>query len=41
MDKQNKERYERFCERNYVQIFSKAWWMDAICGEESWDVWIS
>lgn len=41
MDKQNKERYERFCERNYVPIFSKAWWMDAICGEESWDVWIS
>lgn len=36
----NKEKYELFCSRNYVQIYSKPWWLDAICGEDNWDVWI-
>lgn len=36
----NKEKYEKFCTQVYVPIYSKAWWMDAICGEDNWDVWL-
>lgn len=36
----NKEKYSRFCKDVYVPIFSQPWWMDAICGEDSWDVWL-
>ena len=36
----NKRRYAEFCGRVYVPIYSKPWWMDAICGEEGWDVWL-
>ena len=34
-----KEIYESFCNKIYVPIYSKSWWMDAICGEENWDIW--
>ena len=36
----NKEEYKNFCEKHYVQIYSKPWWMDAVCGPENWDVWL-
>ena len=36
----NKEKYELFCQSTYVPIFSKSWWMDAVCGPENWDVWL-
>lgn len=36
----NKEKYQVFCENNYVPIYSKPWWMDAVCGPENWDVWL-
>lgn len=36
----NKELYQDFCTKVYVPIYSKSWWMDAICGEENWDVWL-
>lgn len=36
----NKERYEKFCESTYVPIYSKSWWMDAVCGPDNWDVWL-
>ncbi|NBH20368.1 GNAT family N-acetyltransferase [Clostridiaceae bacterium] len=36
----NKEKYAHFCEKNFVPIYSKSWWLDAICGAENWDVWI-
>lgn len=36
----NKECYAAFCEKIYVPVFSKPWWMNAICGEENWDVWV-
>ena len=36
----NKERYEKFCESTYVPIYSKPWWMDAVCGAENWNVWL-
>lgn len=34
------DRYKSFCEENYAPIFSQAWWMDAICEPENWDVWL-
>ncbi len=40
MDNIKKQKYEVFCEKNYVPIYSKPWWMDAVCGEENWDVWL-
>lgn len=36
----NKEKYKKFCEENYVPIYSKPWWMDAVCGADNWDVWL-
>lgn len=36
----NKEKYEQFCASTYVPIYSKPWWMDAVCGAENWDVWL-
>lgn len=36
----DKERYQQFCESVYVPIYSKSWWMDAVCGPQHWDVWL-
>lgn len=36
----NKGKYETFCSRNYVPIYSRSWWMDAVCGPDNWDVWL-
>lgn len=36
----NKEKYQKFCEANYVPIYSQPWWMDAVCEPENWDVWL-
>lgn len=36
----SKEKYEQFCQTTYVPIYSKPWWMDAVCGPENWDVWL-
>lgn len=37
MDK--KSEYRKFCERELeIPIFSKDWWLDAVCGENNWDV---
>lgn len=36
----NKELYQKFCETTYVPIYSKPWYMDAICLPENWDVWV-
>ena len=36
----SKEGYIRFCENTYVPIYSKSWWMDAVCLPENWDVWL-
>lgn len=35
-----KTRYKEFCESTYVPIFSKPWWMDAVCEPENWGVWL-
>jgi lipid II:glycine glycyltransferase (peptidoglycan interpeptide bridge formation enzyme) len=35
----NKEEYKQLCESDsYIPIFSQYWWMDAVCGEDKWDV---
>lgn len=36
----NKEKYNFFCEKIYVPIYSQPWWLDAVCGAENWDVWL-
>jgi hypothetical protein len=34
-----KEKYREFCKKEKnIPIFSKDWWLDAVCGEENWDV---
>ncbi len=37
---ENKDRYIDFCSKTYVPIYSKPWYMDAICLPENWDVWL-
>lgn len=34
----NKEKYKKFCTKERVNIFQKPFWMDAVCGEDNWDV---
>jgi hypothetical protein len=36
----NKEKYYQLCNEkdSTVPIFSRDWWMDAVCGEDNWDV---
>lgn len=36
----NKDKYEKWIGDNYVPIYSKPWWMDAVCGNDNWDVWL-
>lgn len=36
----NKEKYQSFCGKTYVPIYSKPWWLDCVCGAENWDVWL-
>ena len=33
-----KRLYEKFCQKTYIPIFSKPWWLDAVCGENNWGV---
>jgi lipid II:glycine glycyltransferase (peptidoglycan interpeptide bridge formation enzyme) len=34
-----KQSYRQFCElEKTIPLFSRDWWMDAVCGEENWDV---
>lgn len=35
-----KEKYQHFCANGYVPVFSQPWWLDAVCGEEHWDVYV-
>ncbi len=35
----NKEKYAEFCKKeNTIPIFSQPWWLDAVCGENNWDI---
>ncbi len=33
-----KAKYKEFCKNNPIPIFSQYWWLDAVCGEDNWDV---
>ena len=34
-----KKKYRKFCKtQSSIPIFSKDWWLDAVCGEDNWDV---
>lgn len=35
---EEKELYNKFCNKNYIPIFSKPWWLDAVCGADNWGV---
>lgn len=37
---ETKAKYSQFCETAYVPIFSQPWWLDAVCEEQNWDVWL-
>jgi len=35
----NKQIYRDFCKTEpTIPIFSKDWWLDAVCGKDNWDV---
>jgi hypothetical protein len=35
----HKTKYREFCKREpSIPIFSKDWWLDAVCGDDNWDV---
>jgi len=37
----NKERYKIFCEKEKnIPIFSQPWWMDVVCEERNWEVYL-
>lgn len=38
LDPAEKLRYDKFCTKTYVPIFSQPWWLDAVCGSENWGV---
>lgn len=36
-----KNKYREFCEiEKSIPVFSRAWWLDAVCGKDNWDVCI-
>lgn len=36
----NKEKYADFWKKVFVPVYSQNWWLDAVCGEKNWDVWL-
>ncbi|MGY2575693.1 GNAT family N-acetyltransferase [Vibrio sp. C8] len=37
--RENKEKYRSLCSRELsIPLFSQAWWLDAVCGVQGWDV---
>lgn len=34
----NKTKYSEFCERNYVPLMLRPFWLDAVCGAAGWEV---
>jgi hypothetical protein len=38
----NKEKYRQLCNEvnSTIPIFSRDWWMDAVCGQDNWDVFL-
>lgn len=41
MNTEMKQRYSRLCEKDPdIPIYSQPWWMDTMCGEHGWDVFL-
>jgi len=38
MPNSNKSTYRQLCEEKPIPLFMQAWWMDAACGADNWDV---
>ncbi|MDE5639783.1 MAG: GNAT family N-acetyltransferase, partial [Odoribacter sp.] len=36
----DKEKYEDFCKTTFVPLYSKSWWLDAVCEPDNWNVWL-
>ncbi len=34
----NKKKYIKLCDENNIPLFSQYYWLDAVCGEENWNV---
>ena len=34
----NKEKYIEFCKKEPIPIYSQCWWLDAVAGDDNWDV---
>lgn len=34
----NKAKYRALCETEHLPLFAQAWWLDAVAGEDAWDV---
>ena len=34
----NKQKYENFCKKESIPIFSQYWWLDSVCIDGEWDV---
>lgn len=37
----NKDKYRQLCEEKFIPFFMQAWWMDAVCGVDKWEVLLS
>ena len=37
---EDKKLYAKICEEHPVPLFSQSWWMDAVCGEDNWEILI-
>ena len=42
VDRDRRERYRRVYQEEgvYVPLFAQPWYMDAVCGEQSWSAWM-
>ena len=39
MAKNDKDKYRELCDQeNTIPVFSRFWWLDAVCGSKNWDV---
>ncbi len=37
----SKDKYKEFCETTFIPLHAQPWWLDAVCGEDYWDVLLS
>ncbi len=34
----SKDKYKKFCETTFIPLHAQPWWLDAVCGEDHWDI---